>query len=1102
MKRLAITFSLFIFFFQHGIIAQIPSEPWLKGFESYVTGSFIGYNNALKSHGSALLVRSQDKSRFIEWKTQALPNKATADHYTFAWLAGYDSVKVPRKYQMFLNGKLYFTFTGKIAQEWKIAGPKGTTLHYVNRIMDMHNDFQGYHFLTVPDGLFKSGEPIQIKVMGESKDEYTWYMVFMDPLETSVNVVNEQALVRKGDELVQQVRIDIIHHGEPKKVSIGLSEENKKEEVLQLGKNIFYFPFEQVKEKKELGLDISIAGQKSITRQVTVKPVRKFEIYFLPHSHVDIGYTHTQQQVEHMQWDHFEKAMELAEKTKDYPEGSRFKWNAEVFWAVDGYLRNVDQQKQQKFMDAVNNGTLYLDGLYGNVLTGIMRPEELFRMAGENVNKLHQDFGIDIETAMITDVAGYSWSLIPALADNGIKYFSSGPNHMTALPHGGDRVGYTLEAWGDKPFYWESPSGKDKILFWMTVHGYSWFHGGNLGEIRKAGSAPILSYLDDLDEEGYPYDMVYLRYTIGGDNGPPDPELPEFIREWNQKYEWPKLRIATTKEMFHDFEKQYSKQLPVLRGDFTPYWEDGAGSSARETALSRNATDKLVQAEVLWSLLRAKQEFPHQDFYKGWRNSILFSEHTWGANISVSNPDSEFTRELWRVKQKMATDADSIANSLLSEVIPNTDSKEITVLNTTSWMHNELVRIPASWQIGNKSITNEHGDPVPTQLLTDGSIAIIADSVPALGAKYYSFSDLPRQEQKSSGMATSEMLSNGIVQVKIDPSNGFLTHFSYVEDGINMLDEQAEYKANAYIYTGIDGTNPQTSNSPEIVVTENGPLVYEWKVKYQAPGVKALTSTIQLYSGSDVVYITNFMDKLDIRKKENVRFAFPFNVDCGEMTMDLAWTTMRPEKDQLPGANKNFFTIQRWVDISSDNRGVTWVTPDAQLVEVGGMFGESWMKDPTRPWIRTHVPSQKIFSWVMNNSWHTNYKASQEGPVTFRYMIDPHKSRLNTEEAKKFGIEMSQPFVVAKGKIEISHEILRPESDSVIITAIRPNEDGKGYQVRLFNTSDTFQKINLEKWNSGNKQLFLSNAREEKLEAISKNLYFGAWEIKTIYVED
>lgn len=160
------------------------------------------------------------------------------------------------------------------------------------------------------------------------------------------------------------------------------------------------------------------------------------------------------------------------------------------------------------------------------------------------------------------------------------------------------------------------------------------------------------------------------------------------------------------------------------------------------------------------------------------------------------------------------------------------------------------------------------------------------------------------------------------------------------------------------------------------------------------------------------------------------------------------------------------------------------------------------MKDPSRPWIRKLEPSQKIFSWVMNNSWHTNYKASQDGPAVFRYMIKPHKGKLDFESAKKFGIEMSQPFVVAKGKQRIKNDILNPDGNAVIITSVKPNSESTGYQVRLFNTSDQYQTINLETWNKGKKQIYLSGACEEKLDKLSKNLYFGGWEIKTIYVED
>ena len=61
--------------------------------------------------------------------------------------------------------------------------------------------------------------------------------------------------------------------------------------------------------------------------------------------------------------------------------------------------------------------------------------------------------------------------------------------------------------------------------------------------------------------------------------------------------------ISSTSEAFRAFEKRYGDKLPQVRGDWTPYWEDGAGSSAAETAMNRASSERLAQAETLWAML-------------------------------------------------------------------------------------------------------------------------------------------------------------------------------------------------------------------------------------------------------------------------------------------------------------------------------------------------------------------------------------------------------------------------------------------------------------------------------------------------------------------
>ena len=70
---------------------------------------------------------------------------------------------------------------------------------------------------------------------------------------------------------------------------------------------------------------------------------------------------------------------------------------------------------------------------------------------------------------------------------------------------------------------------------------------------RPLGLLP--DHLENLEKANYPYDMVHLRYDIGSDNGPPDPRLPDIVREWNKRYAYPKLVISTVGETFREFEK-------------------------------------------------------------------------------------------------------------------------------------------------------------------------------------------------------------------------------------------------------------------------------------------------------------------------------------------------------------------------------------------------------------------------------------------------------------------------------------------------------------------------------------------------------------------
>jgi alpha-mannosidase len=128
---------------------------------------------------------------------------------------------------------------------------------------------------------------------------------------------------------------------------------------------------------------------------------------------------------------------------------------------------------------------------------------------------------------------------------------------------------------------------------------------------------------------------------------------------------------------------------------------------------------------------------------------------------------------------------------------------------------------------------------------------------------------------------------------------------------------------------------------------------------------------------------------------------------------------------------------------------------DAPLVEVGGITAET-------AWIRLLGPTQTLFSYVMNNYWFTNYKADQEDETIFRYAIQPH-GRFDSAAANRFGTESSQPLVVVPVDPTVPEEpsFLRVEPSGVLVSALKPSRDGKGWIVRLYGASGRPEKATL-----------------------------------------
>ncbi|HXQ97458.1 MAG TPA: glycoside hydrolase family 38 C-terminal domain-containing protein [Candidatus Limnocylindrales bacterium] len=1026
---------------------------FINGWAASVEGQTILYHSAVPGTTNALIVRAQRIAHSITWKTDPLSSSGPGDSYHLLWLAGLDfsgwsEDKVEHTFDFFINRKHWFTFKnlkGATARKWAIPGDDGAELSFNATTADKFGDLFGYMHLDLPKKDFPAGAPLTLSVVGHDDDSADWYMTFEYAFQFTPRARVDPAEMRDGSVSAQVLRLSLDNLTENRSVLIRMGDRELVRGPLNVGGNIFRIPIPAVKTTQKMKMLFSLNGAAPGSFTFDVAPVTPRTIYLVPYSHNDIGYTDYQPNVERKQWSNLEQGLRLASETRAYPAEDRFKWNLETVWALESYLRQASEAQRKAVFDAIENGELGVSALYANMLTGLANATEMSHFLDYS-RTLKTKYNITVHTAVTSDVPGFTWGIVPTLAQSGVKYFAVGPNT-------GDRIGYTLETWGDKPFYWASQSGEEKILIWIAGAGYSSFHEGSLSNL---GDEKIMALARQLQKKNYPYEMVYLPYTTG-DNGPPDPKLAATVKDWNERYVTPRLVIATHDQMFQEFEKRYGASLPVLRGDFTPYWEDGAASTAAELALARRAVDRLTQGEALWSLL-APRNFPRNDYESAWRDISFWDEHTWGADKSVSDPDLPIVKQEWEFKRKFAVDAAQSAEDLLARAAKpaaGTAAERIAfdIYNLSSWPRTDIILLPAAQTVLGDRVTDGQGRPVPSQRLTTGELAAFVGPVPPLSAKRL-FVGKGTAFQQGGTTATANGLENGDIDLEVSPQSGAINSLRLKNKNISLVDDHAAAGWGEYIYVpGTDPAKAQRLSHVRVRVKENGPLVVSLLIEGDAPGAKSYSSEIRLVAGLDRVDMVTKFDKLQVREKESVHIAFPFRVPGGRMRYDVADAIVRPPEDQLAGACKNFFSVDSWADVSNTDYGVTLAVPDAPLIEMGAITAE-------QPWMKTIEPSPLLYSYALNNYWHTNYKADQEGPIELKYSIEPHGA-FAPAAAARFGRERREPLVIVPAETSRTpvRSIFQISPAEIMVSSIRPIADGNAWLIYLYNPTDVPRPI-------------------------------------------
>lgn len=832
--------------------------------------------------------------------------------------------------------------------------------------------------------------------------------------------------------------------------------------------------------------------------RITVTPQRKWNVFVVHHSHLDIGYTDPQGTVLRHHLDYLDAAVRLAQESASWPDDARFRWTVESSMPALRWLEARPKEMVDAFAELARSGQIEVTALPFQLHTEACSTEELHRQLRFTA-QLERRYGFATKSAMHTDVPGAVVGLVDALSQAGVRYLAAAHNWAgRSVPylHGGDKL--------TRPFRWRAPSGNE-ILVWFTdtPHGMAYMEGNTVGLTDSYELADDLlpRYLSALATRGYPYgpgtfgwqgpdapkepyelDVLHLRVQgAHADNAGPSIVPATIARRWNEQWAYPRLRSAVNSDFFEFVEERYHDRLAVHEGDWTDWWADGLGSGARPLGYVRRAQSALRVAETLHTLAGVDAT---ERIDAAYDKVALFNEHTWGA----ANPweDAEEGGDSgglqWTRKSFGAYDAQDDASDLLhaatrrfgaalSDAGAEDDTRgalaSFAVFNPATWARTDVVRAFLPRDVVGTEVpiaivdarTGErlphHEEPVdpadwPTRPIGRHVHAVVKD-VPGYG--YVRLDVVPGETQAPEPVELDEsgVIENEFYRVAYDVREGYIGSIFDKRAGRELVNGDAAAGFGQYVYDQY-ATAPHFNHLSGHVGAHDRTLLGNRSIGEHARITEAKRTAV----GERLV--------VELRGKGVDWIRTTIELHNGVPRLDLTYQLAK----QGTAAKEAVFLAFPF----AAGKATAWeLTGGVGGPDVPRVPGSAEYMLPIRHWIAfedpgltiawatleaplvqlgtIHMPyapfpptleqeDGTVYSWALNNIWDTNFPAQQQGETTFRYAVTSESGANGRRLGAAAAAGLCEPFVGAliTGGPRASETYVTVDHPDVLVTSV------------------------------------------------------------------
>lgn len=802
---------------------------------------------------------------------------------------------------------------------------------------------------------------------------------------------------------------------------------------------------------------------------------KPFKIFLIHHSHTDIGYTERQEKITDFHVEFIKQAIIASEKIKsgEKKQWKGYKWTCENFWGVEQFLDSVNDEWKKRFEEVVKRGDIEVTGNYLN-MTELVDEYVLASHLRKSVDYA-KSMNIDLDSAMTADINGYSWGYCQALLDTGINnLFSCVHTHHGMYPLRNKQTPFWWESKsGERLLVWSGDHYDSGVslgirpprILWKKDDNNNWYVYNQIENQVTEGYDKVKDYIKSLYKQDYKYNFAPIMISgLPTDNAPPNPEIMTLVNMWNEKYG---SEISMEMITLHDFFKEVRKEdieIPVYKGDWTDWWADGVASTPEYTKLCREAQRKLRGLKNL----NKEKCISDNKINKIEYDIMMYSEHTWGYSSSVWRPWETMVTTVEARKNLYAINAHLEVSKAIDKVLKQKGEQTLEagrallfkVINPTEESIIDVAKIYIDfWEVryikhGFKIRRESDGQYIPYQLesVSRGTEINIPIELDALGEEVFYIECskdkkceevfipvkstdrvidvelLPDEIEKDKISVNQMGLESSFVKIRWD-ENGINTWIDK-KLGNNLLRDDRLYGAFTPIYEvtpneeghhvldhrRLLGRNRRGINAKRSIgritsvnLVSNGDLFAQVELKFELKGCSLFTLLLTAYKDIQRVDVTIRMNKDSVWDPENVYINLPFTAGANStLWAQKSGSIFRPRVDQLPGTCIDFYLLQEGLVYSSDNQGVAIATPDTPLIHMGDLKHKP---------IVLHQEGQEIndgnhvYSWVMNNIWETNFKASLGGFHEFRYSVLWGEEFNNPEVAIKKCYQTNQGLI-------------------------------------------------------------------------------------------